>query len=167
MSNQRHWLLLFMLTLPFLGWAQTRTLEELTDEIVTSVTTSYAISDSLFISLEEYHLLIERQPLSRDAKSDFKQEVNDIHETQTSEFYDGLKALQRIYVSEINNGATMKLDSIWLLEVDGTRNIYEIRLEFHFEYEDDEQSSQLYLDSMVGAVRRRFSFLSPLVEAYE
>ncbi|NVK29165.1 MAG: hypothetical protein HWE14_14020 [Flavobacteriia bacterium] len=167
MSKPRHWLFLFVLTLPFFSWAQTRTLEELTDEIVTSVTTSYAISDSLFISLEEYHLLIERQPLSRDAKSDFKQEVNDIHDTQNKEFYEGLESLQRIYVSEINNGATMELDSIWLLEVDGTRNIYEIRLEFHFVYEDQEQSSQLYLDSMVGSVRRRYSFLSPLVEAYE
>ncbi len=154
--------LLISTTLP----AQERPLEELSNATLDAITTSFDIPDSLYISLEEYHMLIERQPLSSSDRSNFKQEVNDFYSTQHDEFYEGLTELQRVYVSEINQGASIELDSIWTQAMEGTRNIYEVRMQVSFHY-PDEETTTTFLETMVGTVRRRYSFLSPIVESYD
>ena len=147
--------------------AQTRELEELAQEAMLAITTGTGVPDSLYISIEEYHVLIERQPMSSSDKSNFKSEVNSFHADQEQEFYTGLQSFKQIYSNEIRRGANIELDSVWIQPMEGTRNIYEIRLEISFHYQDDDEPVITFLESMVGTVRRRYSFLSPIVESYD
>lgn len=147
--------------------AQTRTLDELAGEAFTAITTNSPTPDSLYISLQEYHMLIERQPMSNSDKSNFKTEVNSFHGNQEREFYSGITSFRQIYTNEISRGADVRLDSVWSQPMEGTRNIFEIKFQISFQYEEDEEPVLTFLETMVGTVRRRYSFLSPIVESYE
>lgn len=166
----RRWsIVLAIVCVSFTSFGQQRTLEELAEETVNALTTAFPISDSLYITLEEYHLLINRQPLGTSDKSEFKREVNDSYPAELERFHTEMADLQEIYVSEVNRGAKIQLDSIWVAEMEGTRNIYEVRIELSFTYIDEvgeEEIVVVFLETMVGTVRRRYSFISPLTESY-
>lgn len=159
-------LLLYALPFSVLGQGFERTLENISRSLVTSVTTAHDIPDTTYITLEEYHRLIDRQPLSSADRSSFKMEVNGFYPGQKEEFLRGLEQLQLIYVNEIGKGASIEMDTILFREMEDTYNIFEVRIKLIFSY-PDEEDSEIYLETMAASMRRRWSFISPVVESYE
>lgn len=160
-------LLLFCLLIP--SWLQAQHLRDLYDiseGLMTTLTSAVDVSDSLFITIEEYHRLIDRQPLNAAERSQYKSEVNDFYPTQQGEFLQSIRELQKIYVSEINRGVSIEMDTVRFKEVRGTANIFEVRIEVKFK-DDEGNDSYLYIDTMAASVRRRWSFISPIEEEYD
>ncbi|KAB2817922.1 MAG: hypothetical protein EP346_07635 [Bacteroidetes bacterium] len=160
-------LLFICLLLPTLTQAQKlRDLYDISNGLMTTLTSAVDVSDSLFISIEEYHRLIDRQPLNAAERSQYKSEVNDFYPDQQAEFLQSIKELQKIYVSEINRGVSIEMDTVRFKEVRGTANIFEVQIEVVFK-DDEGNRSYLYIDTMAASVRRRWSFISPIEEEYE
>lgn len=148
-------------------FGQTRSMDELADQTLNVLTTSFPVPDSLFITLEAYHVLIERQPMPHSDKSAFKQEINNDYPGLVEQYKSALDNLQRIFVNEVSLGATIEVDSVWLMPVEDTRNIYEIKIDFVISNPDEDEDFHMYFDSMVASTRKRFAFISPLIESYE
>lgn len=144
-----------------------RSLEQLSEALVQNITTATELSDSTFITLEEYHRVIDRQPISRSQQSQLKQDVNESYPGQKTDFLAELVNLQRIYVNEVNSGASISIDTIYFEEMPETYNLFEVRIVLSFTYEDEEDNSTYYLDTMAATTRRRWSFISPVVEGYD
>lgn len=150
----------------FLIHAQERTVQKLADEFLKSVTTAFPVSDSLFITLEEYHLLINRQPMSNSDKSEFKMYVNNSHQSELEQFVKNLEELQEVYVYQMNEGASLLLDTVIIEEVEGTRNIYNCTIRLSIHYPEEDEVIKIFFEANLGTVRRRFCFISPLTEGY-
>lgn len=159
-------LLLMASSLPLFSQSE-RPLDSLGTELVAYLLRSESHPDSMYITLPLYHTLIDRQPLSRGQKSDFKQEVNGFHPQQHREFSEGVYQLSTIYQGEMSRGVEVSLDSIWTREMDGARNIFEVRFQLNFYYPDEKINSPVFLDTMVGTIRRRYYILAPLTESYD
>lgn len=162
----RSTLVLILLCTGLLKAQEPRDLHDISKALISSITSAGSSPDTLYISLENYHRLIDRQPMDRDARSMYKAEVNQSYDRQRSDFNRTSEELQKIYVNEIQRGVSIEMDTLRFHEVNGTANIFEIEIYLNFVYPDGEKA-RATIYTMAAIVRRQWSFISPLEESFD
>lgn len=143
----------------------TRTEDSLASELFYTLTHNDSSLDSLFISLQDYHRLIDRQRLSSGDRSQYKSEINNSYSTLEYDFIESVKILRTVYSQEILRNVKIEIKSSTFHPVPQTVNIYEMVMVLTLQ-EEDEAPYQVEIDAMVANVKLRYSIITPVNESY-
>lgn len=117
-----------------------------------------------YITLEEYHQLIERQRMTQSAKNEFKLSVNESYKLQYENFIQEMKNLQDEYTID-QKDAFYKLIKVETEPLEQVKDIYYFRL--YIEYHWKKKRDPYVLEFQATKMNERWIMMEPLQEYHQ
>ncbi len=119
---------------------------------------------SWYIEKETYHILIEKQQLSKSDKDEFKLSINENYDRQLEEFVTSMKEMQEEYLIE-DGESSFTLTDIKTEPLEDVKSIYFFRLfiTYHWKKGDD----KYVIEFQACYINKKWHMMEPFQEYYE
>ena len=117
-----------------------------------------------YITLEEYHQLIERQNMSKSSKDEFKISVNESYKVQFDNFIEEMNSLRDSYSIE-QEDAHYELVKVETEPLEQVKDIYYFRLYIEFHWKKRRES--YVLEFQAAQLNGQWIMMEPLQEYHQ
>ena len=156
--------LIFSLLVFSMVGAKAQTEKEFGDSLFNYFSSAQKQWESWYIEKEIYHKLIEKQPLSKNDKDEFKLSINENYSRQLEEFVTSMKNIQEEYTID-DNESSFTLTNIKTAPLEEVKFVYYFRLfiTYHWKKGDD----NYVIEFQACFINKQWHMMEPFQEYYE
>lgn len=157
-------LLVFTLLVFSMVGAKAQTEKEFGDSLFQYFSSTQNQWESWYIEKEIYHKLIEKQPLTKNDRDDFKLSINENYDLQLDEFVTSMKNMQEEYTID-DDESSFTLTSIKTEPLEDVKFVYYFRLfiTYHWKKGDD----NYVIEFQACYINKQWHMMEPFQEYYE
>ena len=135
------------------------------DSLFNGIQSPNTVWNDWFITLEEYHRLIDRQELSKHDKDEFKLSINEGYDQQLSEFKNEMKELNLQYQNDLEEEVDITLTKVKSEPIEGIKRVFRLQLFVKFTWK--KKTDNYILECQAAFIGNQWLLMEPLQEYFE